>query len=350
MVNLSHEDQLKLIQILQHLPELADEPSRRLMLNLAGLNELAPRIRLDGPQFVAVSQIISYLANYGRLSYEHEALGLFLNSIKGYAGVEQQEFLDELLIKYEMMTPVVPTPAVDEWRGQDTPQTVLEKIIGENTLRPIAFLAQGMLVSRSVSYIGINSGRGSWSGTGFLITPDLLITNHHVIPQMELVEHAIFRFNYEENFRGEAQTVHEYRAKLDGLFHASEELDYAIVEIEGEPGNEWAWLPLQSSNIGKGDRVNIIQHPSGRPKHISLQNNFVEVVGGNVVQYITSTMPGSSGSPVFNDHWEVVAIHRAGGYLREPNSRQRYFRNEGIVTGKILKDLPENIRERLNQE
>lgn len=69
----------------------------------------------------------------------------------------------------------------------------------------------------------------------------------------------------------------------------------------------------------------------------------VAYVGGNVVQYITSTLPGSSGSPVFNDSWEVVALHHAGGDIPEPTTQQRYFRNEGILVQSILADLPSQL-------
>jgi hypothetical protein len=77
-----------------------------------------------------------------------------------------------------------------------------------------------------------------------------------------------------------------------------------------------------------------------------MQNNFVEYVGNEVVQYITSTLTGSSGSPVFNDNWEIVALHHAGGMLPEPDTQRRFFRNEGILIASILADpdLPPNIR------
>ncbi len=94
-------------------------------------------------------------------------------------------------------------------------------------------------------------------------------------------------------------------------------------------------------------RVNIIQHPMGRPKEISMQNNFVQYVGGNVVQYVTSTLPGSSGSPVFNDNWEVVALHHSGGNIPEPTTGKKYYRKEGIYIGSILADLPEELRQLL---
>ncbi|MBD1931962.1 MULTISPECIES: trypsin-like peptidase domain-containing protein [Cyanophyceae] len=343
MVNLEIEDRKQLITLLRDLPELATERSRQQILELAGLKQLVPMIHLDGTPFVTISEIVSYLSNYGRLTYDHEALGLFLNTLKSFVGVQQQAFLDILLTKYDMMTPISALPAIDHWRGRETPKEVLEKIIGENTLRPIAFLHQGLQVARSVAHIGVRTSQERWSGTGFLVAQDLLLTNNHVLPHSNLLSDTIFRFNYEENFQGEAQPTAEYRAKSNGVFHTNQTLDYTLVQLEGEPGQRWSWLPLSPKAFRRDSRVNIIQHPLGQPKQISLQNNFVQYVGGNVVQYITSTLQGSSGSPVFNDAWEVIALHHAGGNIPEPTTQQRYFRNEGILVESILADLPSQL-------
>ncbi|WP_293349398.1 MULTISPECIES: trypsin-like peptidase domain-containing protein [unclassified Microcoleus] len=350
MIHWDIEDKKQLITLLKDLPDLRTERSRLQILELAGLKQLVPMIDLSGSSFVAVSEIVSYLSEYGRLTRDHEVLGLFLNTLKGFVGIQQQEFIDRLLTKYDMMTPIAAIPNIGRWRGGETTADVLEKIIGENTLRPIAFLQQGLDVSRSIAYIAVQSAHERWSGTGFLVTENLLLTNNHVLPSSDLLPNSIFRFNYEDDFRGRAQPADEYSSKPNGVFHTNRELDYTLVQLDGNPGQKWGWLPLLLSNITRGERVNIIQHPAGRAKEISFQNNFVQYIGGNVVQYITSTLNGSSGSPVFNDGWEVVALHHAGGHIPEPTTQQRYFRNEGILIEKILFDLPPKIREMLNAE
>jgi V8-like Glu-specific endopeptidase len=349
MINLDVEDRKQLITLLKDIPELGTERSRLEILTLAGLKQLAPMIDVSGSTFVTVSAIVSYLSSYGRLTYDHEALGLFLNTIKGFVGVQKQQFLDGVLTKYDMMTPIATLPHIGQWKGGDTTADVLEKIIGENTLRPIAFLQQGLEVARSVAYIGVQSGYERWSGTGFLVAEDLLLTNNHVLPSSDLLLNSIFRFNYEEDFRGRAQPCAEYQAKPSGLFHTNQELDYTLVQLDGKPGQKWGWLPLLSRNIKRKERVNIIQHPAGRPKEISFQNNFVEYIGGNVVQYVTSTLNGSSGSPVLNDGWEVVALHHAGDKdIPEPTTQRRNFRNEGILVERILADLPSELSKLVN--
>ena len=108
MVNLEAEDRKQLITLLKGIPEMATERSRRQILVQANLGKLVPKIDLSGAPFLAVSEILSYLSNYGRLTPEHEVLGLFLKTLKDFdfVGIEQQEFLDTLLTKYEMMTPI----------------------------------------------------------------------------------------------------------------------------------------------------------------------------------------------------------------------------------------------------
>ncbi len=103
-MNLDPEDRKQLITLLQDLPELGTEQDRREMLESAGLKQLASNIDLSGAPFMAVSRIVSYLSNYGRLKEGNEALELFLNTIKGLIGVEQQEFLQRLLGKYPMLS------------------------------------------------------------------------------------------------------------------------------------------------------------------------------------------------------------------------------------------------------
>jgi V8-like Glu-specific endopeptidase len=349
MINLSIEDRKQLMTLLKDLPELATESSRRALLQEAGLEKLIPMIDLSGQPFVVVSTIVTYLSKYGRLTHDHEALGLFLNTLKGFIGIQQQELINELLIKYEMMTPIATLPNVGQWRGKETTADVLEKIIGEDTLRPIAFLQKGIEVSHPVSYIQTRSSHESWSGTGFLVTEDLLLTNNHVLPSADILQNTIFRFNYEDDFQGHAQPSDEYSAKSGGLFLTNQNLDYTLVQLDRKPGKKWGWLPLSPRTIQLRERVNIIQHPAGRPKEISFQNNFVEYIGGDVVQYITSTLNGSSGSPVLNDGWEVVALHHSGGNILEPTTQRRYFRNEGILVETILADLPLEVRKLLNE-
>ncbi len=76
-----------------------------------------------------------------------------------------------------------------------------------------------------------------------------------------------------------------------------------------------------------------------------MQNNFVAYADKQMLQYTTSTMPGSSGSPVFNDKFHVIAMHNSGGVLEEPSTKKCYMRNQGTTSIAILNDLKDNSPE-----
>src|SRR5262249_56211018 len=88
-------------------------------------------------------------------------------------------------------------------------------------------------------------------------------------------------------------------ARTGGVFHTSAELDLTVLELDA-PAAEFQPLTMRSRRVLRDERVTIIQHPGGHYKKISMQNNFVAYADDRVVQYTTSTEPGSSGSPVFD--------------------------------------------------
>jgi V8-like Glu-specific endopeptidase len=220
---------------------------------------------------------------------------------------------------------------------EDDANTNFEKIVDLNNLKPIAFLEQGLAVSKPVAHITLADGG---LATGFLISSDVLLTNWHVFRVKNNAQGAKIRFNYQTDLYGNFLSTDEYDCDSDSLFQNSEDLDYAVVRIKGAPGMKWGFLKLKPIDIQLEDKVNIIQHPAGGPKQIAMNDNEAKYVDETVVQYITDTLPGSSGSPVFNDAWQVIALHHSGGNIPEPSTNSIHFRNEGIRIGAIIKDLP----------
>ena len=134
--------------------------------------------------------------------------------------------------------------------------------------------------------------------------------------------------------------MEDARLAPDAFFRTSAEEvdDWTAVRIDGDAPARWGALPLKAAHVQVGDHVNIIQHPGGGPKQISISANVIVFVGGGRVQYLTDTLPGSSGSPVFDANWNVIALHHSGGWLTEPNapSKTTYYRNEGIAIDRII--------------
>ena len=76
------------------------------------------------------------------------------------------------------------------------------------------------------------------------------------------------------------------------------------------------WLPIPTAApvfVAKMPLM-IAQHPDGTPLKLAVDTESVIAVNavGNRVRYATNTEAGSSGSPVFDFDWNLVALHHLG--------------------------------------
>ena len=204
-------------------------------------------------------------------------------------------------------------------------------------------------------------------GTGFLVGPDLMLTNYHVFKNKEMLASAVVRFDYHANADGATTQGRVYEFQPDFYVGSPDkELDFALVKLKGEPladrklqpgdedlgylellrrGRHRGYLLLAPRQIIEHERVNIIQHPNGNPQKVVLTQNYVLAnMSADRVHYLADTLPGSSGSPVLNRYWEVIALHHSGGAhppQKANNNLQKVLKglykfNEGIPIRAIL--------------
>jgi hypothetical protein len=118
------------------------------------------------------------------------------------------------------------------------------------------------------------------------------------------------------------------------FFYTNEALDFSLVAvamtaIDNTPLSEFGQLKL-IADPGKAlltEFVTIVQHPNGLHKFIALRNNRVLDIFDSFAHYETDTQPGSSGSPVFNDQWQVAFLHHSGVPRRD--AQGRYLNKDG---------------------
>lgn len=347
MVHLDSETLKELVELLK--PFMEDQEDRRTLLVMALGNEapVLKRIKWSANVETFTLDTVRKLADYGEVSPGKQALLVLLEYVRSEVGTDRQARIDRLRhiftpISLDLLNVPILEHPIDHWVTKNTIADVRESIIGENTLRHIKVLELGISAAKAVVYLkkSLPSGGKFKVGTGFMIAYDLLMTNNHVICNEAEAETTKYIFNYQFNCEGKLSETLTAHVLPGGLFYTNSEIDYSIVQLKDLPpfGKP---LILKSLQVDKGDRVAIIQHPAGEPKQISMQNNFVAYADARQVQYITSTKGGSSGSPVFNNDFEVVAIHHSGGDLR----------NEGSSMVAVLNDLKTNapqIYARLN--
>gem|GEM_PF-1244622 len=201
--------------------------------------------------------------------------------------------------------------------GSERFPRALERVLDTNDLVGMRFFEQGLRVARSVGRVHIRGERGDalGYGTGFLVSPRLLLTNQHVLPTPGQAKRSLVEFNYQESAGGEMRVSQVFPLAPEELFLSDAELDYSLVAVAPHPElAAYGWLPLiaDTGKVLVGESVNIIQHPNGEPKQLAIRHNQVVDELELFLHYQTDTDPGSSGAPVFNDQWEVVALHHSG--------------------------------------
>ena len=253
---------------------------------------------------------------------------------------------------FSISGPEVPFP-----QPAPSAEAMLERIIDESDLLPVWFLEQGVQAQRSVGRVVLTKPHtvdghtfppGTGWATGFLVSSNLLLTNNHVIPDAAFSSKIKFQFNFQVGPDGGELSSESFLPDAASFFHTNEALDYSLIRVRPNPpasgstalvipGERWGILPLVEAPVLRKDQlVNIIQHPNGRRKEVALQNNKVDKLFQNTVRYTTDTEPGSSGSPVFDNLWMLVALHHAGG---DVDAQGKFVNNEGIRLDAIVSDL-----------
>lgn len=181
--------------------------------------------------------------------------------------------------------------------------------------------------------------------TGSLLGGGLLITNHHCLPQNgghEIVKASIL-MGYNsldgagaERFAMEPAPV-EWSAKLD----------FAIARVDPAAEERWGHVALGPLVKGASPARVVLHHPLGRPKVMSRFRCFVFNDRGAppIVAHRCDTLPGSSGSLLFDNRGIAVALHRAGGLkASDPTSFNMAIDMDTILkASRVLSKTPASL-------
>lgn len=260
------------------------------------------------------------------------------------------------------------------------PHQVLERMLSqENVIFDVEVFRRRLAeIERRVCRVDINN---SPMGTGFLIGPDIAVTNYHVVAAIinGTTHHGAtaisLLFDHKRLAHGETLNPgvrfpladdwlidYSPHSRMDLLpepkpgVPAADELDFALLRVAGEPGRlpvdlggsvgpgtpERGWIPIPD-NTGWDFSTNrtlfIVQHPRGGAMKLTV-NTFRSFNANKTrVTYLNDTEPGSSGSPCFNGNWDLVALHHSG----DPDFKEPEY-NQGIPLQAILALLQQRGR------
>ena len=246
-------------------------------------------------------------------------IGLFVCLTNGFA-----EEVPEPILEFRI-------PESDAYiQGTEDIKRAPNFIFGEpdyEKMRDLPKDSQDYQLGRKVAFLFTRLEAGSPFGfacTGFLVGPDLLMTNHHCIHDdfgrpfpLELTR--IYMDYYQE--ASDDPTRGGITAGVLSVVEADALLDYALLRLDKPIGNTYGWLELDTTTPATpGESVKIIHHSSGRSKEISRRNSPIVRPPANIaaqnpflIAYLADTEPGSSGSPIFlRDGTGVIGINHSG--------------------------------------
>ena len=244
-------------------------------------------------------------------------------------------------------------------------------------------------IKRTVCAVGLAGQYRQLRGSGFLVGPDLVMTNYHVIDYFldEQPDHSIvpnvagdqvlcfFDYFMEPRPRippgstkhastvvcaADKWLVHA-RKKLpfDGTRQSpttvTDEYDYAIIRLAKPIGamptrqgggtiRGWLRLP-EAIDVLQPKRVMIFQHPGGYAQQIDIGESLGPDLSNTRIRYKVSTANGSSGGPAIDADGELFALHNAEVETLGTPLAIHGKVNQGVRIDRIAADLAhENIR------
>lgn len=247
-----------------------------------------------------------------------------------------------------------------------------EKILGADGLHTYRWMRTGF--ERADSVASVLQPPDQRIGTAFVIDPEAfgldpvaagssaMITNHHVLngegdgDALMIEDHPVVRFEGQGGDRTFPVTAILFEAP-----GGREGLDCTIFAIDSG-GEGLHPVPLNLAHMPNlkrrvHPRVYVIGHARGGELQFSLQDNRLidhegepdgapPVVARRRLHYFAPTDQGNSGSPVFDEGWSCIGLHRAGqkydpdeGYfgMEQLNGKTgRHSANEGVWIGSVV--------------
>jgi hypothetical protein len=176
-------------------------------------------------------------------------------------------------------------------------------------------------------------------GTGFLVGPDVLLTNYHVRSYFTNPLRVVARFDYEVDDEGLALNPgRECRLAAEEWSLAEspvEGLDYVLLRLAEHVGDDQVgsgtrgFLQPMVGDLDAGDPLLILQHPEAEPLKLSIGSVVSARTAEDCILYTANTKGGSSGSPCMNMALDTVALHHFGAKIS----------NRGVLWSGIEDDL-----------
>lgn len=219
-----------------------------------------------------------------------------------------------------------------------TEGAVNEVIIGDLQWQSTNALKDAMKRSNAASTVYLSIPAQYSRCTGFLINDNMIMTNNHCVSNASEARGVTATFGYTDTDKGQQYSCGEFVA-------TNRALDMGIIRCKGNPGKNHPKVVLADYPGEVKEKIyithqncNYRSNPSCKPTQ---KHSAGSILGSNNsnLEHNADTLPGSSGSPIFDEaSHKVVAIHNAGQNYGPNNGGMNY----GIPMFKIVDYLRRN--------
>ncbi|MEM7647500.1 MAG: serine protease, partial [Pseudomonadota bacterium] len=137
--------------------------------------------------------------------------------------------------------------------------------------------------------------------SGFLVSPNIVITAGHCIRDLDDCQRTNFVFDYAKTNANQQ----EYRVPQSSVYQCGDVIhsetgarDYAVIRLD-RPVQDRTPLNLRrSGSLNRGDQVMLVGHPMGLPSKIA-DGGFVQSVGSKIEASVDA-FAANSGSVILN--------------------------------------------------
>jgi Trypsin-like peptidase domain len=225
-----------------------------------------------------------------------------------------------------------------------------EKVFGQERFDSLIWFRTAIERCRAIARV--EDLLGSPVGSGFLVEgaaihpdfPDVvLVTNAHVVS--DEFQNALNAHVARVTFRALGDSNTAYRITRILWSSRPDALDTTVVELDGYPATATC-CPVATDKPQLGTtpppQTYIIGHPRGTAEvMLSVRDNVLLDADDVRLHYRTPTLGGSSGSPVFDHLWRLIALHHSGLWRKPRLHGQQgtYPANEGIWFERIVQEI-----------
>ncbi|MFZ7091850.1 SH3 domain-containing protein [Primorskyibacter sp. 2E233] len=175
-------------------------------------------------------------------------------------------------------------------------------------------------IGHSVGRLDILTDAGIFPCTAFIVSDKHILTNYHCVPGiLDNAQAKATRIDAVQFVAGYTQQGVEDGTKTFVVsptpVEAYKDLDYAVLEVLGDPSAEYGVLALSDRLPEDGDPYWVIGHPMGEAQRISREKCRANrpALSNHQLLHTCDTLPGNSGSPVIDASLQmVVGLHHAG--------------------------------------